>query len=87
MANSLEFSRFGDPIEGRYDAYGEFLADSLPEDPGTTREDQDRITRKIDEAPALHSSEIEPYDPFGDMEAWGKAYESLDDDCEEGEGE
>jgi hypothetical protein len=50
-------------------------------------EDQDRITRKIDEAPVLHSSEIEPYDPWGDMEAWGKAYESLDDDCEDGEGE
>lgn len=30
MANSLEFSPGGHPIENRYDGYGEFLADSLP---------------------------------------------------------
>lgn len=83
MANSLEFWPSGHPIENRYDGYGEFLADSLPEDPETTRENQDRITRKIDEAPVLHSSEIEPYDPFGDMEAWGKAYESIDNDYDD----
>lgn len=32
MANSLEFSPGGHPIENRFDGYGEFLADSLPED-------------------------------------------------------
>lgn len=61
------------------------IDDYQPEDRAATYRAQDRITRKIDAAPVLHSSEIEPYDVFGDMEAWGEAYGCLDDDQDDEE--
>ena len=71
MANSLEFSPSGHPIENRYDGYGDDIASGYEGRYGDPdQEAQDRITLQIDEKRAafLASGEVDDYDPFAPIE-------------------
>ena len=70
MANSLEFSPGGHPIENRFDGYGELIDSEQPEDRAAIYRAQDRITKIIDEKRAafLASGQPDDFDPFAPVE-------------------
>lgn len=73
MANSLEFSGCGHPIENRCDGYGEPMDDGYPM--------YKEIWADADPAdypPAIHSSEIDDYDPFAPLSEEDERQERID---------